>query len=324
MPAALLGVSFLTPLDGLFVLAAALPLGALLLTERRAARVLRLLAVVGHRRRAVVPVVVALVALSALVAVAAAQPVVVRQKLVSERADAQAFVLFDTSLSMRASAGPGKPSRLQRAKRMAIRLQRSLSDVPFGIASMTDRSLPNLMPTTDQVLFERTAEQSVVVDQPPPSQLYKGRATTFDALIPLVGSHFYTQGVQRRLLIVYTDGESAQVSPLFRITLQRRVTPVFVHVWAPGERIYNKGKADPRYVSDPTSMAALNDIARITGVPRAFSEGDTSAIVRAARNAVGRAGTRTHIDAYARIALAPWLVLGCIVPLAFLLWRRNV
>ena len=29
MPVALLGVSFLTPLDGLFVLAAALPLGAL-------------------------------------------------------------------------------------------------------------------------------------------------------------------------------------------------------------------------------------------------------------------------------------------------------
>jgi hypothetical protein len=323
MPVALLGVSFLTPLDGLFVLAAALPLGALLLTERRAARVMRVLSVVGHRRRAVVPVVAALVALSALVAVAAAQPVVVRDKLVSERADAQAFVLFDTSLSMRASAGPGKPSRLQRAKRMAIRLQRSLSDVPFGIASMTDRSLPNLMPTTDQVLFERTARQSVAVDQPPPTQKYKDRATTFDALIPLVGSHFYTQGVQRRLLIVYTDGESARLSPLFKLTLQRRVTAVFVHVWEPDERIFNHGKPDPRYISDPTSMAALNEVAQITGAPRAFSEGETDAITSAARNAVGRAGTRTHIDAYARIALAPWFVLGCIVPLSFLLWRRN-
>ena len=324
MAVALLGVSFLTPLDGLFVLAAALPLGALLLTERRAARILRALAVVGHRRRAVVPVVAALVALSALVAVAAAQPVVVREQLVSERADAQAFVLFDTSLSMRASAGPGQPSRLQRAKRMAIRLQRSLSDVPFGIASMTDRALPNLMPTTDQVLFDRTARQSVAVDQPPPSQSYKDRATTFDALIPVVGSHFYSQGVQRRLLIVYTDGESAPISPLFKLTLQRRVTPVFVHVWEPGERIYNHGKPDPRYFSDPTSTAALNEIARITGVPRAFSEHETGAIAAAARNAVGRAGTRTHVDAYARIALAPWFVLGCIVPLAFLLWRRTI
>ena len=324
MPVALLGMSFLTPLDGLFVLAAALPLGALLLTERRAARVMRALSVAGNRRRAVIPVIAALVALSALVAVAAAQPVVVRDKLVSERADAQAFVLFDTSLSMRASAGPGKPSRLQRAKRMAIRLQRSLSDVPFGIASMTDRSLPNLMPTTDEVLFDRTVRQSVAVDQPPPSQRYKNRATTFDALIPIVGSHFYTQGVQRRLLVVYTDGEAAGISPIFRLTLQRRVTAVFVHVWEPGERIYNHGKADPHYVSDPTSMATLNEVAQITGAPRAFSEGETSAIVNAARNAVGRAGTRTHIDAYARIPLAPWFVLGCIVPLSFLLWRRNI
>ena len=38
---AILGVSFLTPLDALFVLAAAAPLFALLLTERRAERVRR-------------------------------------------------------------------------------------------------------------------------------------------------------------------------------------------------------------------------------------------------------------------------------------------
>ena len=323
MLASLFGVSFLTPLDGLFVLAAALPLGALFLTERRGARIRRLLAVVGPRRRALAPVVAALVALSALVAVAAAQPVVVREKMVSERADAQAFVLFDTSLSMRASEGPGKPSRLQRAKRMAIRLQHTLSDVPFGIASMTDRSLPLLMPTTDRTLFERTVRQSLAIDQPPPSQLYKDRATTFDALIPLVGSHFYTDGVQRRLLIVYTDGESAKISALFKLTLQRRVTPVFVHVWQPGERIYNKGKADARYFADPSSAAALATVAKLTAA-RVFPEGDAGGVAQAARDAVGRAGTRAHIDAYARVALAPWFVLGGVLPLGFLLWRRNV
>jgi hypothetical protein len=243
--------------------------------------------------------------------------------MVSERADAQAFILVDTSLSMRASSGPGKASRLQRVKRMAIRLQRALSDVPFGIATMTDRSLPLLMPTTDRTLFERTIRQSLAVNQPPPSQLYKDRATTFDALIPLVGSHFYTDGVQRRLLIVYTDGESAKISSLFKLTLQRRVTPVFVHVWQPGELIYNNGRADARYEADPASAAALDAVAKITGA-RVFPENDTGAVVRAARAAVGRAGTRTRIDAYARVALAPWFVLGSVVPLGFLLWRRNV
>jgi len=127
---AVFGVSFLTPLDAIFVLAAAAPLFALLLTERRAERVRRLLALHGPGRRAIVPVVIALVLLPALVAVAAAQPVVVREQLVSERADAQAFVLFDTSLSMRATSGAGRPTRLARAKKLALRLQRSLADVP--------------------------------------------------------------------------------------------------------------------------------------------------------------------------------------------------
>src|SRR5207249_11550657 len=127
--------------------------------------------------------------LPALVAVAAAQPVVVRERMVQERADAQAFFVLDTSLSMRAAAGPGAPTRLARAKRLAMRLERTLGDVPVGIASMTDRSLPNLMPTTDQTLFDRTVEQAIAVNQPPPSQTYPDRATTFDPLVPLVDSH---------------------------------------------------------------------------------------------------------------------------------------
>ena len=161
---AIFGVSFLTPLDAIFVLAAGVPLVALALTERRSERIRRLLSLRGPGRRAVVPVAVALVLLPALVAVAAAQPVVVREQLVSERADAQAFVLFDTSLSMRAASAPGHATRLVRAKRLALRLQQTLPDVPIGIASMTDRSLPNLMPTTDSTLFARTVLQSIATD----------------------------------------------------------------------------------------------------------------------------------------------------------------
>jgi hypothetical protein len=317
-------MSFLTPWDSLFVLAAAVPLAALLATERRAARVRRLLRVSGPGRRALVPIVASLVALPALVAVAAAQPVVVRNRLVSERADAQAFVVFDTSLSMSAAAAPGQPTRLERAKRLAVKLQHALSDVPMGVASMTDRSLPNLLPTTDRTLFERTVDQSVQIDSPPPSQQYKERATTFDALIPLVGSHFYSGGVQRRLLVVFTDGEASPISSLLKLSLQRRVTPVFVKVWAPGERIFHHGKADPRYQADPTSAAALAELGRITDAAGVFGENDLHGVVHASRNAVGRAGTEAHIDSYARVALAPWFVLGGVAPLGFLFWRRNL
>ena len=320
----MLGVSFLTPLDALFVLAGAVPVAALLANRHRAAQIRRLLGAIGSRPRAALPALVALVLLAALVAVAAAQPVVIRNRMVSERADAQAFVLFDTSLSMTAAAAPGRPTRLARAKQLAIRLQQALPDLPMGVASMTDRSLPNLLPTTDRTLFARTVDQAVAVDEPPPSQVYSDRATTFAALVPLTESHFYSQGVQRRLLIVLTDGESSQVSPLLNLTLHRRVPTVLVHVWAPGERIFSsRGRPDPKYVSDPRSWNALNALASATGSSRAFDEHDVGAIVQAARDVVGRASTRTHIAAYARIPLAPWFVLGGILPLAFLLWRRN-
>src|SRR5437763_13725222 len=157
----MLGVSFLTPLDALFVLAGAVPVATLLASRRRASQIRRLLGAIGSRPRAALPALVALVLLAALVAVAAAQPVVIRNRMVSERADAQAFVLFDTSTSMRASAAPGRPTRLARAKRLALRLQRALPDVPMGVASMTDRSLPNLLPTTDPTLLSRPVNQAI-------------------------------------------------------------------------------------------------------------------------------------------------------------------
>jgi hypothetical protein len=319
------GMSFLTPLDALFGLAAAMPLAALLLSERAAARVRRVLAVSAPRRRRVVPAAVALVLLIALVAAAAAQPVVVRQQLVSERADAQAFFVFDTSLSMQASTGPGQPTRLARAKRFARLLRARPSDLPVGIASMTDRTLPNLMPTTDAALFARTLTQSVAIDSPPPSQIYHGRATTFEALVPLVESHFFSSGVVRRVLVVFTDGESQPLSPVLKLTLQRRVTPIFVHVWAPHDLIYDRAhgtKPDRGYAPDPASAASLAQLAELTG-GSSYNETQLSQVVHATRDAVGFASTRKRVESYARVALAPWFVLGGILPLGFLLYRRN-
>jgi len=323
---ALFGISFLTPLDALFALAAAVPLAALAVTERRSGRIRRLLALPGVRGRALVPTAVALVLLLLLVGVAAAQPVVVRERFVSERADAQAFLVLDTSLSMQAAAGPGQPTRLARAKQLALRLRAALPDLPMGIASMTDRVLPNLMPTTDATLFLRTLGESVGIDRPPPSQAYPGRATSFMALVPLVQSNFFASRATRRLIVVFTDGESSPISPILRLTLQRRAAPLFVHVWRPDELIYDrKGgrRPDPGYRSDPTSTAALESIAQITA-GKLFDESQLPQLAAAARNAVGFASTRTHIDSYARIALAPWFALGGVLPLGFLLYRRNV
>ncbi|HKI91874.1 MAG TPA: hypothetical protein VJ986_06210 [Gaiellaceae bacterium] len=318
-------VSFLAPLDALFGLAAAVPLAALLLTERRSARIRAALSLAGPRRRTFVPVVVSLVLLPALVGVAAAQPVVVRRQLLPERADAQAFFVFDTSKSMSARAAPGAPTRLARAKRDALRLRRALTDVPVGIASMTDRTLPALMPTTDAALFGRTLAQSIGIDRPPPSQPYTGRATTFEALLPLVASHFYSHGVTRRLLVVFTDGESSRLSSTVPYTIQvdQLSSPIFVHVWSRQERIFVHGRPDRGYVSDPSSGRSLARFARLAH-GRVFEESQIGQAAAALHAAAGRGATTTAVSAYARIALAPWFVLGGVLPLAFLFWRRNL
>jgi len=325
-PLVFTGLSFLTPLDALFGFAVVVPLGALLLSARAAARVRRVLALPQPRRRRIVPATAALVLLVALVAAAAAQPVVVRRQLVSERADAQAYFIFDTSLSMKASTGPLQPTRLTRAKRLARRLRAQLPDLPVGIASMTDRTLPNLMPTTDAALFGRTLTQSVRIDSPPPSQVYHGRATTFAALAPLVDSHFFSAGVVRPVLVVFTDGESQPLSSVLKLSLKRRVTPIYVHVWSPRDRIYDRAhgrKPDPGYTPDPGSALALDELTQITG-GSAYAETQLSRIEQATREAAGFAPAQRRVSSYARVALAPWFVLGGILPLGFLLYRRNL
>jgi hypothetical protein len=321
---AIFGVSFLSPFGALFGLAAAVPLTALLHMERHGRRVRAVLGVRGPSRRTLAPVVLALGLLPLLVGVAAAQPVVTKRQLVRERGDAQGFFVFDVSRSMRASAGPGRPTRLARAERIARRLEEGLGDVPIGIASMTDRTLPDLMPTTDRSLFARTLMQSVGIDEPPPSQPYGfGRSTGLAALVPLVTSHFFDTGVTHRLVVVFTDGELRPVTGTVGASFQHQLAPIFVHVWDSGERIFKAGgRPDPHYTADPRSSGLLKTAAAVTG-GSVFTERQVRSIEAQARRIVGRGAASSHVSTYARMALAPWFALAGVLPLTFLLWRRN-
>jgi len=323
--AAIFGITFLSPLGALFSLAAAIPLVAVLRMERRGRQVRSVLGLHGPGRRALASAVTALVLLPLLVGIAAAEPVVVRRQLVRERTDAQAFFVFDTSRSMLASAAPGEPSRLARSERIARGLERALGDVPVGIASMTDRTLPDLMPTTDGSLFAHTLSESVGIDEPPPSRPYgRGRSTDLAALVPLATSRFYSPDVTHRLLVVFTDGEAEPLaSTLSRLGPLRGLSPVFVHVWARGERIFDSaGRPDPNYSADPRSSALLTAAAEATG-GSVFDERQPGSIEAQARRLVGDRATSARLSGYARVPLAPWLALAGVLPLAFLLWLRN-
>ena len=50
---------------------------------------------------------------------------------------------------MAASATPNSPTRLERAVAAAVKLRASIPDVPAGVATLTDRVLPDLFPVPD-------------------------------------------------------------------------------------------------------------------------------------------------------------------------------
>lgn len=319
-----MGFTFLTPIDALFALAAAVPLTALWLAQSRMEHVRRLFSLAIPRRRELLGVIAALALLPVLMGVAAAQPVVVRHKLLGQRQDVQAFFVFDTSQSMTARGGPQGPTRLSRAKREAKEVVKELGDIPVGLAVMTDRVLPVLMPTPNFGLVRRTLDQSVGVNQPPPGQIYHGRATTFSALYPIPNSHFYSPGVTHQILVVFTDGEATPIHSAIGYDFARAMTvhPFFVHVWAPTERIYLHGRVDPRYKPDPESPGALGRFAAAAH-GRVFEETDLSKLTRTIRAEAGNSPVSAAVIGYARVALAPWFVLAGVVPLGFLLYRRN-
>lgn len=319
-----MGFTFLTPLDALFVLAAVIPLTALWLAHTRMESVRRLFSLTSPGRRELAGVAAALVLLPALMGVAAAQPVVVHHHLLGQRLDVQVFFVFDTSTSMSARTGVDGPTRLTRAKREAEEVVPKLGTIPVGLAVMTDRVLPVLMPTPNYALIRHTLQQSVGIDRPPPSQLYHGRVPTFPALYPIGRANFYSPGVRHQVLVVFTDGESTPLRPGIGYDLARAMTvhPLFVHVWAPNERIYVHGRVDPRYRPDPTSPAALSRFAS-AAQGRVFAEDDLHALEETIRAESGSTPVNTAVLGYARIALAPWFVLAGVIPLAFLLYRRN-
>jgi hypothetical protein len=319
-----MGFTFLTPIDAVFVLAAAVPLAALWLAHSRMEHVRRLFSLKSPRRRELAGVAAALVLLPALMGVAAAQPVVVHHHQLGQRLDVQVFLVFDTSTSMSARMGPHGPTRLEIAKREAEEIVPKLGTIPVGIATMTDRVLPDLMPTTNFSLFRRTLHQSVGIDRPPPSQLYRGRATTFSALYPIPRSNLYGPGVRHRILVVFTDGEFAPLNPGSGYDYARAMTvyPLFVHVWSPTDRIYVHGRIDPRYRPDPTSAAQLSGFAAAAH-GRVFGEDDLQALTHGIKAEAGSRPVETKILGYARVALAPWFLLAGVVPLGFLLYRRN-
>jgi hypothetical protein len=96
-------------------------------------------------------------------------------------------------------------------------------------------------------------------------------------------------------------------------------------MWSPNERIYSGGVRDPYYRPDRSSGTTLRQAAALSG-GRAVGGDDLSRLLAATRADIGGRGRVETLEQQdlRQVPLAKWFVLGALVPLAFLLWQRNL
>jgi von Willebrand factor type A domain len=317
-------VGFVTPLGALFVVTALAPLAVYVARRRRLGAIRRALGLDRASTRSQLPFLLALAAVPVLLGAAAAQPVIERERTLRERTDAQVFVVMDVSRSMLASAEQGAPTRFERARGVAFSLSQALPEVPLGVATLTDRVLPHLFPTTDSQVYAATIGRAIDIEQPPPEAFSLTVATDLNGLRAVPEKNYFLPSARRRVLVVLTDGETQPPEDGLARAFERRlaVDTVLVHFWDADERIFATGVAEGGYRPDRTSGERLDLTATLVG-GEVFGEDEAAGAIRAVRDALGEGETVVRRQGSRRVALMPWLTLAALVPLGLVLLRRN-
>ena len=316
---------FLTPAAALVALVGLVPLAVVLVVHRRNARARTLLGLPEPQRRERLALPIAVVALSGVLGLAAAQPVWRTDRPQLARLDAEAFVAVDTSRSMLASSTASSAPRLERAKRIALAIRAAIPDVPTGLGTFTDRPLPLLLPTPDRGAFAATVHRSLAIEQPPGLQ-NSITISSFDAVAPFPLEGYFDPGKTKRLLVIITDAESttfnyAGVKKSFEA--RPRTSVVLIRMGGAGERVYgSNGLPESDYVPPPATGSTLKAFLDATR-GRAFDEHQVGGAEHAAEAALGSGPTEKLGSTSDRHDLAPWLVVAAVFPLGVVLRRRN-
>jgi hypothetical protein len=317
-------MSFLSPPGALVALAVVAPLAAYAFLELRARRVSHRLGLdlPPLRTRLGIPGAIAVVA--GLLGIAAAQPVISGTRTHVGRSDAQVYVLLDASRSMLARSAADAPTRLMRAKRLALELRHAVPDVPVGITSLTDRVLPHLFPTLDSDVFESTLRDAIGIERPPPAGT-EDLATDFSSLGDMATNNYYRPDVTKRLLVVFSDGESRFFDEvqLGKDLEKGRVHVLFVHLWDPNEKVYlQRNNVDPGYRPDPQSRDEARRVASAAG-GEVLGE-DRAVLIGRAKAFLGSGPESKVREQRTRVSLGPYVALAALLPLGFVLLRRNL
>jgi hypothetical protein len=314
---------FLTPSAGLVVLFGVVPLGALAFGARRVARARALLGLEPSGGSGTWVQAAALACIAVLIALAAMQPALRSRGSERVRRDVAVFVVIDVSSSMDAAAGPHAPSRLTQAKRLAIAIGTGISGIPVGVATFTDRVLPNLFPTVDTAAFSSTV-RSLRIGSPPPREQSQV-ATDFGPLAVMRRSGFFVPAQKRRALVLITDGESGPFdgSALGRaLAAQPAVHVLVLRVGGGADRLYRSdGSPGGSYRADPSG--ARRAIAQLVSVTGGHVYTSAAATAGALRSLAGSGlGDRVRTRSASR-SLAPFVALASLLPLLVVLRNRN-
>ena len=324
-------MTFLTPLAGLAVLAALVPLGAFVMGRGRVATVRRRLGLPAPARASVARQAAGIAAIAVL-GLAATQPALSSTLTARTRTNAAVLFVLDTSRSMAASATPSSSTRLERAVAAAALLRADIPTVPAGIATFTDRVLPALLPVTDVATFDRVLTQTVAIENPPPLYTMGVVATDFDSLEGIGSGDYFAPGVSRRVVVLLTDGESvsfnggeiaAQLPPAFGWRF------LAIRFWAADEGVYAaNGRREPGYHPNPAGKVLLARLAGALG-GRSYEEADLAAAASYLRRVVGSGRTVTIRHEAGVNTLAPYLAGVALLLLALALapvparWRSR-
>jgi hypothetical protein len=319
-------IHLVTPLAALIALLGLVPLALALIVERRNARSRAVLGLPepSQSSRWTLPVLITVTV--AALGLAAAQPVVRHSRPHLSRLDAEAFVAVDISRSMKASATAHSASRLDRARRIALRIRSALPEVPTGIGTFTDRPLPLVLPTSDRAAFAAAVTKSLGIEQPPGLQS-STTISSFDAVAPFPLEGYFAPAAKKRLLVILTDAESTGFNePGVRKSFEAkpRTAVVLIRIGRSGERVFDaSGQPESAYIPPPATGSTLRSFLDATH-GRAYDEGHVGGAERAAREALGSGPTVSLGTSTGGHDLAPWLVVAAAVPLGFVLRRRNV
>ena len=168
-------------------------------------------------------------------------------------------------------------------------------------------------------------QESVGIAAPAAVDVVRLNVTTLDALGVVPALNLFTPSVRKRALVFFTDGDSQPVSTALSADFSKkpRVDVTFVHMGRVSDRMYTSRVAEAGDRQDPTSAATLTAAAPATQ-GRIVEERDVGEVVAAAREQLGTGQTVDRRIEGSRRTLMPFVALLAVIPLGFVLLRRNL